>query len=52
MIHIVLLNLELQLVAENWPEEIIETFQANIDETYMNFTTQTSKDRDIPLERF
>ena len=38
-------------VAENWPEEIIETFQANIDETYMNFTTQTSKDRDIPLEK-
>ena len=38
-------------VAEDWPEEIIETFQANIDETYMNFTTQTSKDRDIPLEK-
>ena len=38
-------------MAEDWPEEIIETFQANIDETYMNFTTQTSKDRDIPLEK-
>ena len=38
-------------VAEDWPEDVIETFQANIDETYMNFTTQTSKDRDIPLDK-
>ena len=38
-------------MAEDWPQNVIETFQAKIDETYMNITTQTSKDRDIPLDK-
>ena len=37
--------------AMDWPEEFSAAFKAGIDQIYVDFTTQTSIDRDIPIEK-
>ena len=36
--------------AMDWPEEFTETFEAGIDAIYVQFTTQTAEDRNLPIE--
>ena len=36
--------------AMDWPEEFTATFEAGIDEIYVQFTTQTAEDRNLPIE--
>ena len=37
--------------AMDWPEEFSAAFKASIDQIYVDFTTQTSIDRNIPIEK-
>ena len=39
------------LTAMDWPEEFSAAFKASIDQIYVDFTTQTSIDRNIPIEK-
>ena len=36
--------------AMDWPEEFTATFEAGIDNIYVQFTTQTAEDRNLPIE--
>jgi protease-4 len=36
--------------AMDWPEEFTQTFEAGIDAIYVQFTTQTAEDRNLPIE--
>ena len=36
--------------AMDWPEEFTNTFKAGIDGIYVEFTTQTAEDRNLPIE--
>ncbi len=36
--------------AMDWPEEFTATFEAGIDAIYVQFTTQTAEDRNLPIE--
>ena len=36
--------------AMDWPEEFTATFEAGIDNIYVEFTTQTAEDRNLPIE--
>ena len=36
--------------AMDWPEEFTATFEAGIDNVYVEFTTQTAEDRNLPIE--
>ena len=39
------------MTAMDWPEEFTEAFKASIDSIYVKFTTQTSVDRNLPIEK-
>ena len=39
------------MTAMDWPEEFSEAFKASIDSIYVKFTTQTSVDRNLPIEK-
>lgn len=39
------------VTAMDWPEEFSEAFKASIDSIYVKFTTQTSVDRNLPIEK-
>ena len=36
--------------AQDWPEDIVNIYQASLDEGYEEFVTQVSEDRNLPME--
>ena len=38
-------------MAQDWPEDIVNIFQASLDEGYEEFVTSVSEDRNLPMEQ-
>ena len=38
-------------MAQDWPEDIVNIFQASLDEGYEEFVTTVSEDRNLPMEQ-